>query len=142
VPDYDVKSAPPLEVLVVGSSYEMSTVLDDADVVAFVAAQGGRARWLGSNCSGAHLLGRAGLLSGRRVTTYPGGEIMLQARYPSADVVSDERVVVDDDLVTSNGGLVSYEAALALLGRMAGAEVADAVAGDLYFDRLVLREVR
>jgi transcriptional regulator GlxA family with amidase domain len=82
------------------------------------------------------LLAEAGLLQGRRATTYPGGALVLKLKHPLTHVVFDEKVVVDGNLVTSNGGLVSYPAALALLARMTGPAAAREVGEQIYFDRL------
>ncbi len=136
-PDFTIDDAPELEVLIVGSAYRMDPVLENSALRAFVQARGQRARWLASNCSGARILADAGLLNGRRATTYPGGEIWLKARHPRIDVVFGEPIVIDDHVVTSSGGLISYAAALALLERIAGAELSRAVAEDIYYDRLL-----
>lgn len=136
LPHHSVADAPPLHALIVGSAYDMDPVLDDERLMAFVRREGGRARWLASNCSGARVLGEAGFLAGRKVTTYPGGEAVLKLRYPRASVQFGRRVVVDGNLVTSNGGLVSYEASLALLARMASPALAKKVASTIYYDRV------
>lgn len=136
-PDVTLDEAPDLEALIVGSAYNMSPILDDTKVIDFIRSHGRKARWLGSNCSGAHLLAKAGLLEGQRVTTYPGGEALLEQTYPGTEVVRDTFVVSGDRIVTSNGGLVSYEAAFRLLELMGGAELAQSVSGDLYYGRLL-----
>jgi hypothetical protein len=51
-------------------------------------------------------------------------------------VISDRPVVVDRRLVTANGGVVSYQAALVQLGRLAGAEHAREVYDELGLGRL------
>lgn len=92
---------------------------------------------LASNCSAAFLVGKAGLLEGRRVTTYRGGEEELQVQFPEAEVSADD-VVVDGGLISSSGEVVSYQAALALLAELAGEDAADRVAADLYIRWLSL----
>ena len=136
MPQYSIDDAPALDTLIVGSAYDMKPVLDNAKLIKWVAQQGGQAAWLASNCSGARILGDAGLLVGRRATTYPGGELLMKARYLRTTVVFGEKVVVDGNLVTSNGGLVGYTAALKLLERMSSAAFAQKVAGNIYYDRV------
>jgi transcriptional regulator GlxA family with amidase domain len=136
VPEYGLADAPALDVLIVGSAYDMEPILSNTALISWVAARGKTSRWLASNCSGARILGDAGLLVGKRATTYPGGELAMKARYLRTNVVSGERFVVDGNLVTSNGGLVSYAAALKLLALMTNAAFAEKVSANLYYDRL------
>jgi transcriptional regulator GlxA family with amidase domain len=135
-PQYSIDDAPALDTLIVGSAYDMDPVLANAKLIQWVERRAKSARWLASNCSGARILGDAGLLVGRRATTYPGGELLMKARYLRTTVVDDERVVVDGNLVTSNGGLVSYTAALTLLEQMTSHAFAQEVAANIYYDRL------
>ena len=137
MPAYSIDDAPPLDALIVGSAYDMSPILGNARLMQWVAARGKDARWIASNCSGARILGEAGLLAGRRATTYPGGELLMKLRYPRTQVVFGDPVVVDGNLVTSSGGLVSYTAAIRLLAAMSSAAFAQKVAGNLYYTRLV-----
>ena len=137
LPDFTIANVPPLDTLIVGSAYDMKPLLNNEKLIQFVKHQGRQVSWLASNCSGAYILAKAGLLEGKRATTYPGGEIMLKARHPFTKVVSDTYVVMDENLITSNGGLVSYAAAFELLKKMSNTTIASQVAGDLYYDRLL-----
>jgi transcriptional regulator GlxA family with amidase domain len=141
--DYALANAPALDVIIVGSSYDMDAILEDEAFMAFIRERGAQADWLASNCSGAYILAEAGFLKGRRATTYPGGEIWLKLNHPSINIEIDETVVVDGNVVTSNGSMVSYEAALELLSLMAGKEAGRNLARGLYFNRLLERgEIR
>jgi transcriptional regulator GlxA family with amidase domain len=128
-------TSPPLDILVVPSSMDTERLLADRALVAFIKEHGARARYVASHCAGAFLLGKAGLLDGRRATTYIGGAERLQKMFPRARVEGDKHVVVDGNLVTSIGGAMSYEGSLTLLERVAGPESADRVADALYYFR-------
>ncbi|MFQ5524725.1 MAG: DJ-1/PfpI family protein, partial [Thermoanaerobaculia bacterium] len=122
--------------LVVPSATEMAPLTADPRLRDFIRDRARGASYVASHCAGAFLLGEAGLLEGRRVTTYPGGEADLAKRNPMATVTETE-IVVDGDLVTSSGAVVSYEASLSLLRAMtADAELVAAVRSELYLDRL------
>jgi transcriptional regulator GlxA family with amidase domain len=43
-------------------------------------------KYIASNCTDTYLLGKSGVIDGRWVTTYPGGEDELQAANPKAPV--------------------------------------------------------
>jgi putative intracellular protease/amidase len=137
VADYSFENAPELDVLIVGSRYDMDSLLEDAAFMAFVRDRGARAKWLASNCSGAYPLAKAGFLDGKKATTYVGGELWLKLNHPRIDIEMNKTVVVDDNVVTSNGSLVSYQAALELLRRMENDKVAEEVADKLYYTRLL-----
>ena len=134
-PRVSFASCPPLDILVVPSTLDMDSALADQALVAFIKERGARARYVASHCAGAFLLGKAGLLDGRRATTYIGGAEALRKMFPKARVEGDKQVVVDGNLVTSIGGAVSYEGSLALLERIAGPQTADRVADELYYFR-------
>ncbi len=141
-PSASFATCPRLDVLIVPSTLKMDSVLADKALISFIKERGAGARYLASHCAGAFLLGEAGLLDGKRATTYVGGAGSLQTMCPRARVEGDKQVVVDGNLVTSIGGAVSYEGSLALLERIAGAETADRVADALYYFRWKERKVK
>jgi len=118
--------------------------LDDADLVAVPAARirddyppavlealrraSERGAILLSVCSGAFLLGAAGLLDGRPCTTHWKHVEALAQRFPSADVDPDVLYVDDGDLVTSAGTAAGIDACLHLVRREIGTAVATTIA--------------
>ena len=81
-----------------------------------------------SVCSGADLLGRAGLLDGRRCTTHHELQDELGARYPRAHVVRDVLYVSDGRIITSAGIVSGIDLALHLIATWHGPHVAARVA--------------
>lgn len=125
-----------LDVLIVPSSYDMDHLAKNRDLVGFIESQGKSAKWLASNCSGASLLGEAGILNGKKATTWAGGERDLARAYPKINVQYNQNVVVDQNVVTSNGGPVSYQAAFALLAKLSSESFAREISASIQFDRL------
>jgi transcriptional regulator GlxA family with amidase domain len=82
----------------------------------------------GSICTGAFLLGRAGLLDGKRATTHWSDAARLAAQFPLAQVEPDRIHVRDGGLVTSAGVTAGIDLALALVAEDHGPAVALAVA--------------
>ncbi len=140
--EFGIADAPDLDVLIVGSRYDMDPILEDKDFMAFVTEQAAQADWIASNCSGAYVLAATGLLNGVTVTTYPGGEIWLKLNHPRVKIDINATVVVDDNVVTSNGSLVSYAAAIELLKNIVGPEQSQEVADTIYYTRLLDRHGR
>lgn len=125
-----------LDVLLVPSAYEMGGLLKSKDLIEFIGRQNRSASWMASNCSGAFLLGEAGVLDGKKATTWAGGEAGLAKAYPRIKVQSDQNVVVDSRVITSNGGPVSYQAAFELLARLSSEAFAKKIADTIQFSRL------
>ena len=134
--DATIAGAPALDVLLVPGANDIRPLLGHEALNAFIRQQETNAQWLGSLCAGAFVLGQAGVLDGKRATTWFGGEARLQSSYPAIEVVHDAPVVVDNRRITANGGLVSYQAALVLLGQLAGPERAREIYEGLGMDRL------
>ncbi len=81
-------------------------------------------------------LENAGVLDGKKATTWFGGEPRLQAQFPAINVVHDQPVVVDRRRLTASGGLVSYRAALVLLGKMSSLAHAKEIYDNLGLERI------
>ncbi len=73
------------------------------------------ARRVGSICSGAFLLARAGLLDGRRATTHWRMIEELQQRFPRIRVEADSIYIKDGPVYTSAGITAGIDLALALV---------------------------
>ncbi|MFI6844787.1 helix-turn-helix domain-containing protein [Kitasatospora sp. NBC_00085] len=91
------------------------------------AAVDGGARAL-SICSGAFVLGAAGLLDGRRSTTHWRYTDELAARFPRTTVEPDVLYVDDDPVITSAGTAAGIDACLHLVRKVQGVEAARGIA--------------
>lgn len=136
VADITIYDEAKLDVLIVPSAYEMEGLLNNKDLIGYISRQNGSASWMASNCSGAFLLGEADVLDGKKATTWAGGEASLAKSYPKIKVQFDQNVVVDERVITSNGGPVSYQAAFALLEKLSSARFAKEISKSIQFDRL------
>ncbi|AYV29843.1 helix-turn-helix domain-containing protein [Streptomyces sp. CJ_13] len=81
-----------------------------------------------SVCSGAFLLGAAGLLDGRRCTTHWMHSPTLSRRFPKARVDPDVLYVDEGSVITAAGTASGIDACLHLVRQEHGAEVANTVA--------------
>jgi cyclohexyl-isocyanide hydratase len=114
--DYDVFFVP--------GGYGQIAAVEDADTLAFVRRAGERARWITSACTGALLLGAAGLLRGYRAATHWAFMDLLPL--VGAEPVH-ERVVIDRDRITGGGVTAGIDIALAIAERACSREIADAI---------------
>src|SRR5580658_1451267 len=88
----------------------------------------GRGARVLSVCSGAFILGEAGLLDGRRCTTHWRHADELARRYPQAKVDPDVLYVDDDPVISSAGTAAGIDACLYLVRKEQGSRVANGIA--------------
>jgi 4-methyl-5(b-hydroxyethyl)-thiazole monophosphate biosynthesis len=99
-----------------------SNLRDDARVQALLAAQHAGGGRIAAICAAPIALAPAGVLHGRRATSYPGfADQLTGARYV------EQPVVVDGPLITSRGPGTALPFALALVAELCGAERAEAL---------------
>lgn len=100
----------------------------DPRLIERIRAASARADVYGSICTGAFLLGHAGLLDHHRVTTHWQHTEKLSALFPHARVEPDAIFVKDEPLVTSAGVTAGVDLALALVAQSHGRDLAVKVA--------------
>jgi cyclohexyl-isocyanide hydratase len=111
-----------LEILFVpGGIQGTAPVLEDPDVLDFVASRGERAKYVTSVCTGALILGAAGLLRGYRATSHWAYRDLLPL--VGAEPVA-ARVVEDRNRITGGGVTSGIDFGLTLLARLAGEDYA------------------
>jgi len=124
LPSATFAGCPPLDVLCVPGGAGVNPLLEDAEVLAFVRAQAAQARFVTSVCTGALVLGAAGLLQGRRATTHWMALDLLAA---FGAIPTCERVVRDGPLITAGGVTAGIDFGLSLIAELRGRTAAEAV---------------
>jgi transcriptional regulator GlxA family with amidase domain len=120
-----------IDTLLVAGSPKAADARPGTAVTGWLAETANQARRYGSVCSGAFLLGAAGLLDGRRVTTHWAVADRLAQAFPAATVEADALHVRDGRLRTAAGVTAGLDLALALVEEDLGREIALAVAAQL-----------
>ena len=134
-PDFSLRDAPSLDVLVVPSAeHNMDSDLEDEALIEWVRRVGSRCQYIVSLCDGAFVLAEAGLLDDHACTTFPGDLDAFVARYPELDTRRDVSFVADGHVVTSAGGAASYDAAMWLVQHLYGTPAAEGVGRGLVID--------
>lgn len=132
--NYTLENAPKLDVLVVPSGAgSLDADLHNVRVITWLQKAAREAKFITSHCEGAFLLGQAGLLNDKQATTFPVDTATLQQKFPTCRVQAGQRIVVDGNLITSPGGLASYEASLYVVEQLFGKEQALSIAAALVF---------
>jgi cyclohexyl-isocyanide hydratase len=123
-PDATFADAPTLDVLCVPGGWGVNECLDDEELIGFLRARGERARYVTSVCSGALLLGAAGLLRGYRATTHWLSLDLLPLL--GAEAV-EQRVVRDRNRFTGAGVTAGIDFGLALAAELFGPAAAQRI---------------
>jgi cyclohexyl-isocyanide hydratase len=126
-----LEACPPLDVLFVPGGTGQWALQTDATVLEFLRAQGQRARYVTSVCTGALVLGAAGLLDGYEATTH-WAYVDLLGRFGARYV--KRRVVVDRGRVTGGGVTAGIDFGLRLGAEIAGEKVAKLIALGLEYN--------
>ena len=131
VPTHDFASAPQADILCIPGGHGVANALGDAATIDFIARQAAGAQWVTSVCTGAFLLGRAGLLAGKRATTHWAYTHLLPL---VGAELTKARVVEDGNVVTSGGVTSGLDFALTLIARLRGDAMAQAIQLAIEYD--------
>jgi cyclohexyl-isocyanide hydratase len=123
-PEATFDDAPAFDVLCVPGGWGVNALLDDATLLDFLRVRGRHARFVTSVCSGALLLGAAGLLRGYRATTHWLSLDLL--RMFGAEPVA-QRVVRDRNRITGAGVTSGIDFALVIAAELFGATIAQQI---------------
>jgi transcriptional regulator GlxA family with amidase domain len=127
MPDLDIAHAPPLDILLVPGGLGARTYArEDPEILQLVQSSAKRG-WVVSVCTGALVLGAAGVLKGRRATTHASALETLRES-EGVEVVKGERWVIEEPIATSAGVSAGIDLALELLARWCGDEMKKRVA--------------
>jgi cyclohexyl-isocyanide hydratase len=106
------------DVLMVGGGAKPTLdLLKDSAAIAFLTDRGSRAKWVCSVCTGALLLGAAGLLRGYRAAVHWGAREALSGFGAEP---SDERVCIDRNRLTGAGITAGVDFGITVAGKWAG----------------------
>lgn len=131
LPTATFRTCPPLDILCVPGGAGVIEALADAETVGFIGEAGRTAAYVTSVCTGAFLLGAAGLLDGRRATTHWAFVDLLPL---VGAIPAPGRVVRDGDLFTAGGVTAGIDFALVIAAELAGPEVAQAIQLGIEYD--------
>lgn len=131
LPSCTFATCPGLDLICVPGGAGVAEALADRATVDFVREQGGRARYVTAVCTGAFLLGAAGLLQGRRAATHWAYTDLL----PLVGATHEPgRIVRDGHVFTSGGVSAGIDFAFLVAAEVAGPEVAQAIQLAIEYD--------
>jgi len=130
MPDATLKEAPQLDILHVPGGRGQEALMEDEEVLGWLVRQAQGAKMVLSVCTGALLLGAAGLIRGKRATTH-WASFHLLPWFGAAPV--DERVVVEGKWIFAAGVTAGIDGALRLAAEVRGVPAAERIQLDIAY---------
>jgi transcriptional regulator GlxA family with amidase domain len=133
VPDYDLDECPLLDILVVPGGWGTRQEMNNARLIGWIAERAKEVETLVSVCTGALLLGKAGLLEGKRATTHWRSLDKLEELFPQTHIERRRHFVEDGALFTSAGISAGIDMSLKIVARHFGDAVARGAARQMEY---------
>ncbi|WCT11073.1 DJ-1/PfpI family protein [Mucilaginibacter jinjuensis] len=135
IPQYSINDAPAADILAFfgGSAWN---AVKEPSVIKWVQ-DAPKPQYYFSVCTGAFILGKAGMLDGLTVTTFHESIEGLQHDVPKAKVLSNVRFVDNGKVITTAGISAGIDGALHLVEKIRGRDVAVQIAKYMEYDKWV-----
>lgn len=128
VADHDLAHAPVFDILLVPGGRGTRRLIHDTEVLDWVARASASAQMTLSVCTGALVLAKAGVLTGRRATTNKAAFQTIVDQCPGVDWVAQARWVEDGPILTSSGVSAGMDLSLAVIAKLHGHAKAEEIA--------------
>ncbi|HZH05692.1 MAG TPA: DJ-1/PfpI family protein [Lautropia sp.] len=133
-PNVTFTTAPKFDIILAPGGYGTDQQQENPVVLDWLRRQRSAVELTTSVCTGAFLLGAAGILDGLRATSHWTTIERLRDFVPAATVLDDERVVDEGEVITSAGVSAGIDMALHVVRRLHGDAVAVSTARDMEYD--------
>ena len=136
LPDYGIEDVPPADILAFfgGNSGVAS---QDPAVISWIKSRKETTQYYFSVCTGAFIIGQAGLLDSLTATTFHSSIESLRKAFPATKVLSDVRFVDNGRVITTAGISAGIDGALHMVAKLKGEALAKDVAAYMEYDKWV-----
>jgi putative intracellular protease/amidase/YHS domain-containing protein len=128
VPDYTIQNAPAPKVIVIPAQSQPSEA-----VLEWIRKSSKTTDVTMSVCTGAFVLAKTGLLSGKAATTYHGAFVPFANQFPDIHLKRGARFVENGNLATAGGLSSGIDLALRVVERYYGRDIAKKTAYDMEY---------
>lgn len=115
-------------VVIPGGMPGASNLRDDNKVIEIIRTMNDSGKLVASICAGPMVLERAGVIKGKKVTSYPGYEKVLKDC-----IYKEEPVVIDGNIITSRGPYLAVEFSIEIIKYLHGHEKAEELKKDILY---------
>ena len=131
VADFSLENVPKPDVVLIPGGKGTKSLFGDTKVIGWVRSAHENSKWTASVCTGAFILGAAGILKGLRATTH---WLALEQLGKFGAIACKERVVIDGKVISSAGVSAGIDMALTLAERIASPNTAKAIQLGIEYD--------
>jgi cyclohexyl-isocyanide hydratase len=131
VPTMTFESCPPLDLICVPGGFGVEQAMADPVLIGFLKQQAKTARYVTSVCTGAFVLGAAGLLKGKKATTHWAYHALLG---DVGAIPTQGRVVRDGSIFTGGGVTAGIDFALTIVAEIASQAIAQSIQLAIEYD--------
>ena len=132
-PNFDIANHPALDILIVPGGVVTAELKRDS-IIKWIAQTAAKSSLTASVCTGAFLLGKAGLLGGKIIATHWEDIDDFRAMFPDIAVQDKKRWVDAGTIVTSAGISAGLDMSLHLVARLESEELAVRTARQMDYD--------
>jgi transcriptional regulator GlxA family with amidase domain len=133
LPDYDLDHCPPLDILLVPGGWGTRKEMNNERLLQWIKNRAKQVEILASVCTGSLVLGKAGLLDGKRATTHWRSLDWMQELFPNVTVEKHLHFVEDGNLFISAGISAGIDMSLKVVARYCGEAVTRAAAKQMEY---------
>ncbi|MFF0830457.1 DJ-1/PfpI family protein [Brevibacillus sp. NPDC003359] len=134
-PDYSFANMPVFDILIIpGGVGAREREVHNEQVINWIREQMQQVELMASVCTGAFLLAKAGLLTGKKATTHWASLERLEKEFPEVIVQKGVKFIDEGNIVTSAGISAGINMSFHIIKRLVGAEVAEHTAKIMEYD--------
>jgi len=131
IADYSLTDISKPDILLVSGGQGLKSIINDDEIINWIINCNKTTKWTVSVCTGALLLGAAGILKGLKATTHWGHLPCLE---DFGAKPQRQRVVIDEKVITCAGVSAGIDMALTLTSLIAGETIAKAIQLAIEYD--------
>jgi transcriptional regulator GlxA family with amidase domain len=133
-PPYKLSDCPPPDILLIPGGYGTRREMNNETLLNWVKQCAEKVQLLLSVCTGALILGKAGLLDGMQATTHHGAIELLKEVAPKTKVHESARIVDNGKIILSAGISAGIDMSLYVVSKILGEEQAKETASYMEYD--------
>jgi transcriptional regulator GlxA family with amidase domain len=118
IPDYNISNCPAPDILIVPGGIGRKIQMNNPVIIQWIKSLFDDLEYLLSVCTGAFIIGKAGLLKGLNATTHHASYDEFQSTFPDTKLVKNVPYVDNGKIITSGGISTGMKAALHLVDKI------------------------
>ncbi|ELR70491.1 ThiJ/PfpI family protein [Fulvivirga imtechensis AK7] len=135
IPDFSFDDRPQFDIVIIPGGYGAEEIeINNATTIEWIKTRYDQVQIMASICTGALLLAKAGLLSGRKATTHWMDTERLQTEFPDVKVHTGVKFVDEGKIITSGGISAGINMSFHLIERLYGADISQHTAKRMEYD--------